>query len=88
MPDIDRIDWNLVSDVKASDRRTQVLKALAEKPRMNGELADDLGISTAWVRRQVKWLERRGLVEDLTESKSNYKLYRITEGGEQVLEVI
>ena len=88
MPDIDRIDWNLVSGVKASDRRTQVLKALAEKPRMNGELADNLDISTAWVRRQVKWLEQRDLVEDLTESKSNYKLYRITEAGEQVLEVM
>ena len=84
MPDIDRIDWNLVSEVKSSDRRTQVLKALAEKPRMNGELADNLDISTAWVRRQVKWLEQRDLVEDLTESKANYKLYRTTEKGKRL----
>jgi len=88
MPDIDRIDWNLVSDVKASDRRTQVLKALAEKPQMNSELADNLDISTTWVRRQVKWLEERGLVKDLTESKPNYKLYTVTEDGKRILEAI
>jgi predicted ArsR family transcriptional regulator len=88
MPDIERIDWSLVSGVKASDRRTQVLKALSEKPQMNGELADELGVSTKWARRQVKWLEKRGLVEDLTEEKRNYKLYRATEEGKQMVEVL
>jgi len=81
-------NWDIVSSIRASKRRTQVLKALAEKPRMNGELADDLDISTAWVRRQVKWLEERGLVKDLTESKPNYKLYGVTEDGEHILEVV
>ncbi len=82
------VNWNIVSSIRASKRRTQVIEALAESPRMNGELADDLGISTPWVRRQVKWLEERGLVEDLTESKPNYKLYGLTEDGEHILEVI
>ena len=82
------VNWELVSSIRASKRRTQVLRALAESPRMNGELADDLEISTPWVRRQVKWLEERGLVEDLTESKPNYKLYGVTEDGERILEII
>jgi predicted ArsR family transcriptional regulator len=88
MPGSKQLDWNLVSNVKASDRRTQVLKILNEKPRMNGEIADELGVSTRWARRQVKWLEKRDLVEDLTEGKRNYKLYRATERGEQMVEVL
>lgn len=86
--DIEQIDWTIVSDVKASERRTQVLQALCEKPRMNGELADELDVSTKWARRQTKWLEKRDLVEDLTESKHNYKLYQATEHGEQIVEVL
>jgi predicted transcriptional regulator len=84
----EQLDWNLISNVKASERRTQVLKILKEKPRMNGEKADELGVSTKWARRQVKWLEKRDLVEDLTEDKRNYKLYRVTERGKQVVEVL
>jgi DNA-binding HxlR family transcriptional regulator len=63
-------------------------KQLCEKPRMNSELADELDVSTKWARRQVKWLEDRGLVQDLTEEKRNYKLYRATEKGKQILEVL
>jgi len=87
MPDSEQ-DWNLVSDVKASDRRTQVLRALAEKPQMNSDIADKLGVSTKWTRTQVKWLEKRGLVEELTEEKHNYKLYQATEKGEQIVEEV
>jgi predicted transcriptional regulator len=86
--EIEQIDWTVVSDVKASERRTQVLQALCEKPRMTGELANELDLSTKWIRQQIKWLEERDLVEDLTESKHNYKLYRATERGEQVVEVL
>lgn len=88
MPEFEQIDWTLVSSIRASDRRTQVLKALNEQPMMNGELADELEISTAWARRQVKWLEERNLVEDLTESKHNYKLYGVTERGTRIVEVL
>jgi DNA-binding MarR family transcriptional regulator len=88
MPDYEQLDWDLVSRVKASERRTQVLKILCEKPRMNSELADELDVSTKWARRQVKWLEERRLVQDLTEEKRNYKLYRATEKGKQILEVL
>jgi predicted transcriptional regulator len=84
----ERLDWNLVSNIKASERRTQVLKILNENPRMNGEIADDLGVSTKWARRQVKWLEKRDLVEELTTHKRNYKLYRATEKGKQIVEVL
>lgn len=55
---------------------------------MNSELADELDVSTKWARRQVKWLEERRLVQDLTEEKRNYKLYRATEKGKQVVEVL
>lgn len=84
----ENVSWNLVSSVKASERRTQVLTALTEKPMMNGELAEQLDLSTQWVRRQVKWLEEHGLVEDLTYDKPNYKLYSATEEGEKVVEVL
>jgi predicted ArsR family transcriptional regulator len=55
---------------------------------MNSELADKLDVSTKWARSQVKWLEKRGLVEDLTEERTNYKLYRTTEKGENIVEVL
>ena len=83
-----KFSWEIVSSIRASKRRRQVLEALADKPQMNGELADEFDISTPWVRRQVKWLEERGLVKDLTESKPNYKLYGVTEDGEQILKVL
>ena len=88
MADYKQLDWDLVSRVKASERRTQVLRALCEKPLMNSELADKLDVSTKWARSQVKWLEKRDLVEDLTEERINYKLYRATERGEKIVEVI
>jgi DNA-binding MarR family transcriptional regulator len=88
MADYKQLDWDLVSRVKASERRTQVLRALCEKPLMNSELADKLDVSTKWARSQVKWLEKRELVEDLTEEKTNYKLFRATEKGENVVEVL
>ena len=91
MPDIERYentDWDLVSSVKASKRRRQILEALQEQPRMNGELADELDLSTAYVRRNMNWLEGHELVEDLTESKANYKLYGITELGEEITEYL
>lgn len=82
------VSWDVVSSVKASKRRLQVLHALAEKPMLNGEIADELDISTRWARRQVKWLEEHGLVENLTETKYNYKLYAATDAGQQVVEVL
>jgi len=85
MPNSKQLDWDLVSNVKASERRTQVLKMLSEDHQMNGEIADELGVSTKWARRQVKWLEKRDLVEELTENKRNYKLYQATERGEQIM---
>lgn len=85
MPEFEEIDWELVSDVKASQRRTQVLQALVRGPQMTGELSDELGLSTAWVRNQLKWLERHGLAEELT-GKANYHIYRMTEEGEQIAE--
>lgn len=84
MPTPEEIDWKVVSEVRASKRRTQVLKALQQQPMLNGELADNLGLSTAWVRQQVKWLIDNGLVEDLTEDKHNYKIYGITDEGEKI----
>lgn len=84
MPTPEEIDWKVVSEVRASKRRTQVLKALQQQPMLNGELADNLGLSTAWVRQQVKWLIDNGLVEDLTEDKHNYKIYGITDKGEKI----
>lgn len=91
MPEIDRYentDWTLVSCVKASKRRTQILKKVQQQPRMNGDLADELDLSTAYVRRNMNWLEEHELVEDLTESKANYKLYGITELGEEITEYL
>jgi len=91
MPEFEKyenVSWNLVSSVKASERKSQVLQALTEKPMMNGELAEELDLSTTWIRRQVKWLEKHDLVEDLTESKYNYKLYTATDEGEKVVEVL
>jgi DNA-binding HxlR family transcriptional regulator len=91
MAEIERyedISWDMVSSIRASKRRTQVLRELDRNPKMNGELADELGISTPWVRRQVKWLEEHGLVKDLTKSKHNYKMYGVTEDGERILEVL
>lgn len=55
---------------------------------MNGEIADKLGVSTEWIRRQMKWLDENDLVEDLTESKTNYKLYRASEKGREMIELL
>lgn len=84
----ENIDWNLVSSVKASKRREQILKTLQEQPKMNGEIADELDVSTEWIRRQMKWLEKHELVEDLTETKTNYKLYRASEKGKEMIELL
>jgi len=81
------IDWSLVSDVKASQAKSQVLKAINEQPQGNRDIADKLDLSRFWVRRNTKWLEEKELIEELT-GKPNYHIYRITEKGEGVVEYL
>jgi DNA-binding MarR family transcriptional regulator len=84
---LESVDPVVLRDVKRSNRKAQVLLAVSEKPRMNGKLADELGLSTQYVGRQMKWLEDHGLIEELT-GKPNYKLYNITEKGQQIVELM
>lgn len=86
--DSGEVDWKAVSKIKASKRRTQILESLQEKPKMSGEIADEYDISTKWVTVNMKQLEELGAVTCVTPENHNYKVYRITEQGEQLMEFV
>ncbi len=82
------VDWSAVSKIKASERRLQIMQSLQDKPKMAGELADEYEISRKWASINLKELEELDAVVCATPEKHNYKMYRITERGEQLMEYV
>jgi len=80
-------EYELLAWVKASDHRQEILSTLAERPENTTHFKEEWGVSTADVpRRYLKELQQRGLVECLTPQKTRYRLYGLTDWGEDMAE--
>lgn len=87
--------YELLAWVKASDRRVDVLTTLSEAPKNTNDFADAWGVELETVRYHLKQLQHGGpngelpsLVRVLTPDRQQYRLYGITEPGEDVVEFL
>lgn len=85
------IPWDAVAYVRASSRRRSVFESLAESPKSATEIAEELGIGRRSVSQHIGQLrsgnemgEDHDLVVCLTEERQNYRIYALTEKGEEV----
>lgn len=75
--------WELVSFVKRSKIRSEVLKALIS-PKTATELKKELGVHRSAASRALLEMAKKGLVKCLTPNEKVYRIYQITEKGKEV----
>lgn len=76
------MDWELLSYVKASKHRENVLRELSDDGTMTPkELSDNLDIHLSQASKVLTELQSEGLIKCMTPDKRKGKLYRTTEEG-------
>ncbi|MCK4522297.1 MAG: ArsR family transcriptional regulator [Nanoarchaeota archaeon] len=75
----------LIGFVIASKRKIQVLKALSKKPKRPYQLARELKMYASDVSRLLFKLEKKKLIECITPNKKAWRVYMITDLGNEVL---
>lgn len=89
-------DWyELLAWVKASERRVEILRTLAEGPKNANDFADSWEVTLEAVRYHMTQLQEGGpinngspLVRVLTPDRRRYRLYGLTELGRQTTEFL
>jgi predicted ArsR family transcriptional regulator len=85
--------YELLAWVKASERRVDILTALAESPKNTNDFADEWGTTLEAVRYHLNLLSSEGpggeytaLIDVLTPKRHQYKLYGLTDAGAEAVE--
>jgi len=79
------MDWYDIVFVKSSKNKKAILKALLAAPMTPAELAKKLNNHRSTISQNLIELRKRGLVVCLTPKNKNYRLYRITKKGSELL---
>ena len=74
--------------VKRSKNRKNIMKSLADNPKIPSELADATLISRQHISHGLKELAQRDMVICLNPKDKRGRIYRLTEKGESVLEIV
>ena len=82
------MDWYELVFVKSSKNRKAILKALCSSPMTPTELAKKLNNHRSTISQNLIRLAEKKLVECLTPKNKNYRVYRITKRGKEVLEKV
>jgi len=82
------LKFDHLADVKASERKTEILQELAESPCNTTDFAEEWDVTTEAVGHHLKELEDQGLVEVLTPDREQYRLWGLTEIGADVVELL
>ncbi len=80
--------WDLVSFVMASKPRLQVLVNLREKVSTPTELTRKIGIPISRTSSILKELTEKELVECLTPDRRKAKIFKITDKGNEVIDLV
>ena len=80
--------WELVSFVKASEMRFNILLSLYEKVHTPTELKQKFEVPISRISSILKELSEEGLVENLTPDRRKSKIFSITKKGKNVLSEI
>ena len=82
------MDWYNIVFVKSSKNKKAILKALLAAPMTPAELAKKLNNHRSTISQNLIEMKKRELVVCLTPKNKNYRLYRITKKGKDVLQRI
>lgn len=82
------IPWSLVSQIRRSKRKEQILKRLANDPASASELSSEFPLETDSISNLFRELKTTdpALIECLTPDQPHHRLYGLTEDGEVVLD--
>jgi len=79
------MDWYDIVFVKSSKNKKAILKALLAAPMTPAELAKKLNNHRSTISQNLIALRKRALVVCLTPKNKNYRLYRVTKKGSELL---
>lgn len=88
MPVDPNIPWDLVSQVRRSDRKSQIVRRLSEDPASASELAEEMDVTTDSASNYLRDLRRMDppVVECITPNQPHHRLYTLTEEGLEIVE--
>jgi len=81
------VPWDLVSRVRRSERKTEIIKLLRVEPASASELAEKMDIETATVSNHFYKLKTMNppLVVCITPDQPHHRLYGLTEYAEEIV---
>ena len=79
------MDWNLVSLITSSKIRFKVLTRLNKSKFTPTELSKDLNIHISAISRTLSELTKKELISCLTDKRTKFKYYAISEKGKEIL---
>lgn len=82
------VRWDLVSEVRRSRRKTQIMEMLREEPACASEIAEELHLQTGSISNLFRELKQTEppLIQCLTPSQPHHRLYGLTQTGDEVWE--
>jgi DNA-binding MarR family transcriptional regulator len=80
------MDWEDVGIVRASQHRQDILGILAHRSSTPKEMAEALKIHLSQVTRNLREMEKRGMIECMTPQLRKGRIYTITNKGREILE--
>lgn len=78
-------DWELISFVKASEIRNNILASLEKGAKTPTELKEQYGVPISRISAVLKELVDNELVENLTPNRRKSKMYGLTKKGHSIL---
>lgn len=80
------VPWDLVAQVRRSDRKKQIVYELENTPSCASELSDKMGVQTATASNYLRELKnmKPPVVHCITPDQPHHRLYALTEEGVKV----
>ncbi len=82
------MDWNLISLITSSKIRFKVLTRLNKSKFTPSDLSKNLEIHISAISRALSELTEKELINCLTDKRTKFKYYEISEKGKEVLKNI
>ena len=80
------MSWEEAGIVKASEIKQNILALLSNQPQTPKDISESLDKHLSQISRNLRTLEKRGLVECMTPQLRKGRLYTITKKGQELME--
>ncbi len=79
---------DILSFVKSSKHRTEILLFIGDKTRIPSEIAKSIGLSNTHTSKYLNSLKEKKLIICLNEEAKRGRLYQLTEKGKEIIKYI